>query len=347
MIKIFPKVVIIILNWNGWEDTIECLDSVYQITYPNFEVIVADNGSENESIKKIKDYTNGKIVRSSNFFSYSKKNNFLNYIEYSKEGIKIDMKKNEVNYLPSWKNLILINNGKNLGFSEGNNIAIKFSLKKMNPEYILLLNNDTVVDKEFLGELVKVAESDKKIGFVGPKTYYYDYHGRKDVINFAGGQLVMWKGKSVHIGMNEIDQGQYDKVSNVDFVEGSCILASREAIESIGYLDSSYFLYYEEIDWCMRAKKAGFRMIYAPKAIIWHKVAASQRKAISEYYKSRNRLIFTRKFSSSIEFLYFLFYFIFFQFWQISCDYIFINRDILRWKFFIKGILSILKLKNQ
>ena len=83
--------------------------------------------------------------------------------------------------LPSNKKMIIIKNEKNYGFAEGNNIAMRYTLKALNPDYVLLLNNDTVVDREFLGELVKVAENNDKIGIVGPKTYYYDYNGKNNL----------------------------------------------------------------------------------------------------------------------------------------------------------------------
>ncbi|MEN6514775.1 glycosyltransferase, partial [Methanoculleus sp.] len=152
-----PRVSIIILNWNGWKDTIECLESVYQITYQNYDVIVVDNGSENESIEKIKEYARGNLEVTSRFFDYSRENKPLHYIEYSLDETKAEKgKEAEIADLPSWKKLILINNMKNYGFAEGNNIAIRYALKVLNPEYVLLLNNDTIVDRNFLDELVNV-----------------------------------------------------------------------------------------------------------------------------------------------------------------------------------------------
>ena len=138
-------------------------------------------------------------------------------------------------------------------------------------KYILILNNDTVVDKSLLDNLVVQAESDKMIGFVGPKTYYYNYHGRTDVINFSGGRLDIWRGNSYPIGYQEIDLGQYDTITSVDYVEGSCFLARTELFEKIGYFDKNFFTYWEETDLCMRAIKAGYRLVYMPGAKIWHK----------------------------------------------------------------------------
>jgi len=110
-----PKVAIIIVNWDGWEDTIECLESLYRIDYPNYEIIIIDNHSQDDSVRRIKDYSEG-------------------------------------------KELTIIENEDNYGFAEGNNIGIRYALKYLKPKYILLLNNDTVVDKDFLKELISAGE---------------------------------------------------------------------------------------------------------------------------------------------------------------------------------------------
>ena len=339
-----PRVSIIILNWNGWKDTIECLESVYQITYPNYDVIVADNGSKNDSIDKIKMYAEGTLEVTSKFFTYSGENKPLCCIEYSREEAETGGgREADIADLPSWKKLVLVKNGENYGFAEGNNIAIRYALKALNPEYVLLLNNDTVVNRAFLDELVNVAESDDKIGFLGPKTYYYDYYGRNDVINFAGGRLVMWKGMSIHIGMNETDHGQYDKVTDVDYVEGSCLLARRGTIETVGLLDPAYFLYWEETDWCMRVKMAGLRLSFAPKAEIWHKVGASNRGASNLYYLTRNRFLFTKRYCTGIQYFLYCIYFLGYQFWYLSAYSLFYHRDLKEWFSFLRGFMAALQ----
>ncbi len=155
------KVSIIILNWNGWEDTIECLESLYQINYPNYDVIVVDNGSQNESVEMIKNYASGELSVESDFFEYKKFNKPIKIFEYSAKELESLQIINENYYnLDSNNKLILIKNEVNSGFSEGNNIGINFSLQFLNSNYILLLNNDTVVDKNFLNELVKFADTD-------------------------------------------------------------------------------------------------------------------------------------------------------------------------------------------
>ena len=166
------KVTIIILNLNGWEDTIECLESVYQIEYPNYDVVVVDNDSKDQSVEKIKEYASGSLKVESSFFKYNSDNKPLRLIEYSQEELKSsDRIEKDLDNLPPEKRIILIKNNQNYGFAEGNNIAIRYALEKLKPDYVLLLNNDTVVDRCFLDELIKIAKSDPDIG--NPGTHYF------------------------------------------------------------------------------------------------------------------------------------------------------------------------------
>ena len=333
-----PRVAIVILNWNGWLDTIECLESVYQMGYPNFDVIVVDNGSENDSVKKIREYADGKIPVKSPFFTYIMENKPINYIEYTRQ--EIEKVKENPSDIPPPQRLIIIKNEKNYGFAVGNNIAIRYVLNSHIQKYILILNNDTVVDKSLLDKLVVQAESDKMIGFIGPKTYYYDYHGRTDVINFSGGRLSLWRGNSYPIGFGGVDRGQHDLISNVDYVEGSCFLARKEVFEKIGYFDKTFFTYWEETDLCIRARKAGYRLIYMPEAKIWHKVASSSKGKVRSYYFARNRILFVKRHATRAQFFCFLLYFFGFDLFFQSGKSLIYHRDFQEFKLFVKGVRS-------
>ena len=343
----YPRVSIIILNWNGWKDTVECLESLYQITYPNYDVIVVDNGSEDESIKKIKEYCEGKIKVESKFFEYSDENKPIKIIEYTREeGEAGGGKEKEIADLPSNKKLMIIKNEKNYGFAEGANIGIRYVLKVLDSNYILLLNNDTVVDKEFLGELVKVGESDEKIGIVGPKIYYYDYKGRSDVINFTGANLNLWKLKEYRYGDGEIDKGQLNKKMEVDKIEGSSMLLKRKVLQEAGLFDPDYFTYWEETDLCFRAAKKGFKLLYAQRAKIWHKEAASTGGTLSShciYYMTRNKFLFMKKNATKLQLLSFLLYFFGFQFWFTSGLHILYYKNISAFISFFRGVIDGLK----
>ena len=203
--------------------------------------------------------------------------------------------------------------------------------------YVLLLNNDTVVDPDFLGELVKAAEADPRIGFAGPKVFFYDFMGRKDVISFAGGLLDMRKGKSIHLGEKQVDGGQHDRQRDVDYVEGSCMLVRADVIKKIGMLDPAYFAYWEEMDWCVRGGRAGYRMIYVPGSKIWHKIGASSVGSSNVYLLTRNRFWFMRKYASRRQYISFMLYFFGYWFWEMSRHYLF-HRNMQGLKAFYRGI---------
>jgi GT2 family glycosyltransferase len=295
----YPNISAIILNWNGWEDTIECLESLYQINYPNFNVIIVDNHSEDDSLEKIKEFCRGELKVESEFFDYKLTNKPIHVFEYFKDEIK-DL--TQYKKLNSNEKILFIKNNENYGFAEGNNIGIKFALKNFNSDYILLLNNDTVVKKDFLNKLVKVSESDEKIGICGPKTLYYH---QPNVINSAGVDILWWHlGVSTNKGIGKIDKGQYDKISETDSLMGACILIKSSLIKKIGFLDKKYFILLEETDFCIRAKKAGYRILFNPKSIIYHKEGISGELTPEMfYYMYKNTLLTIRKHQKSIRLL--------------------------------------------
>jgi GT2 family glycosyltransferase len=307
----WPKVSIIILNWNNYKDTIECLESVYQNRYPYYNVILVDNGSTNESVIEIVAHCKNKLCLEIICLNCDLKNAQLNPIGQKRDANYKDIIKNEI---------IIIKNRDNYGYAIGNNIGIAYALKNYDIGYILILNNDVIVQEDFLIELVKASEADTQIGITGPKIFYYCFDNRKDIINFAGGIMKMWRGRPYHIGINKEDGIAYTIEKEVDYANGACILAKRELIEKIGLLNSEFFLYWEENDFCIRAKMSGFKVVFAPNALIWHKTAASIKnlKGLEQYYMVRNRFYFMRKYASNLELLFFILYFFIFEFLYLS-----------------------------
>jgi GT2 family glycosyltransferase len=267
-----PRVSIIIINWNGWQDTIECLNSVLKINYPHFDLIVVDNGSQDDSIEKLEEYSSELRLNSSGF--------------------------------------VLIKKSKNYGFALGNNIGINYAMENLNPDYILLLNNDTVVDTYFLDQLVKTGEENPKNGIIGPVVYYYH---QKHKISIYGGNLNLYTGLTSYPHLDTHDSGIQ---SEIDYISGCCLLIKKSAIEKVGLLKSNYFLYYEDVEWCYRVKKHDYRIIYQPAAKIFHKESPTAKNPTGVYYLTRNRWWFMKEYTNTIQYsiffvlslLYFLYH---------------------------------------
>jgi GT2 family glycosyltransferase len=187
----------------------------------------------------------------------------------------------------------LIETGENLGFAAGNNVGLRHALAQ-GAGYALLLNNDTVVDPDFVGQLAAIIKEDDSIGIVGPTIYY---HSHPNTIWSAGGAIDWQRGKTWMVGLDEKDNGQFGTTPRpVDFVTGCALMISRRALESAGLLDERFFMYYEETEWCVRVTRAGFGIRHVPAAHIWHKIAP-QAQAVSpfvHYYMTRNRLLFLK-----------------------------------------------------
>lgn len=243
-----PQVAVIVLNWNGLVDTLECLESLACLDYPDYEVVVVDNRSMDGSAEAIRE---------------------------------------------QFPEVTLIENEENMGFTGGNNVGLRYAMAH-GADYALLLNNDTVVDPAFLRVMVDVAEDEPAIGIAGPTICY---HERPDVIWSAGGAIDWQRGSTRMVGLNERDEGQFGtEPRTVDFVTGCAMLVRRAVLEQAGLLDERFFAYYEETEWCVRAARAGFRIVYVPLAHIWHKISpvAQADSPLVHYYMTRNRLLFLK-----------------------------------------------------
>jgi len=237
-------VYIVVLNWNGREETLACLRSLEPVWNERTKGIVVDNGS-----------TDG-----------------------TPDAVRAAFAAVEV-----------LEAGQNLGFTGGNNIGLRIALDR-GADYVLLLNNDTVVDPRFLREMLTVATVSEEIGFVSPKIYFLD---PPDLLWFAGARFSTWTGYGRVIGYREPDRGQYDNVRTIDRPCGCAVLVSRRLCREVGLMDDRLFLYADEVEWMLRARKHGFKACYAPKAKVWHKVSASvgrESHPDAFYYGVRNTL---------------------------------------------------------
>lgn len=172
-------------------------------------------------------------------------------------------------------------------------------------DYLLSLNNDIEVDPEMLTELVRLAESDPSIGCVGPKTFYYWDRQR---LWSVGGIIRFKESVTRERGMGEIDRGQYERDEEVDYLNGCAMLMRRSAVEQVGVWDPIFNLAVEDADWCMRIKQAGFRCMYAHKAVLWHMVShtAGSYKAGRTFFTGRANAIFVRRYGGPLQWLTFV-----------------------------------------
>lgn len=186
----------------------------------------------------------------------------------------------------------VVRNKENLGFAGGNNVGIRRALSD-GADYVLLLNNDTVVEPEMLSHLVAAGEQSARIGMVGPKIYY---HSDRRRIWFAGGRITP-PGRIGHYGWDQIDRGQYDTPREVDFITGCALLIKRMVFERVGLLAPEFFLLFEETDFCVRARRQEYICWYDPRATLYHKVSASFGGFSPDYYYyfSRNYLLFQHR----------------------------------------------------
>jgi GT2 family glycosyltransferase len=246
-----PRVAVLILTWNRVDELVPCLESFACNDHRPCDVVVMDNGSEDETVSTVR-----------RDFPWAK----------------------------------LIENGANLGFCRGNNVGMQWALEQ-GYDYVMLLNSDTKVLPGLISELVSVMESDRTIGITGAKNVLMENQ------DFTWGRYgkVTWGPMLVKtIGRFAPDQRLGEPPRDVDWVIGNACMMSRAALEKVGLFDEEFWQCNEDVDWCYRARKAGFRVVYVDRAAILHKGGSSadisQRKIFSYgYFIGRNAFTFARK----------------------------------------------------
>ena len=301
------RVAIIILNWNGWKDTIECLESVYQMDYPNYDVIVVDNGSTDDSVEQIKKYASGELKVKSPFFKYSSKNKPLTIFEvdeYNARNGIFDLKSYK-KYKPN-RRLIIIKNKDNYGYPGGNNMGIIFALKVFDSDYIYILNNDVVISPHNVRIMVKSFEIKKDAGVVG--SIHYDYREPKRIVH-VGGEINFKKAKT--ISYVDLDKHIYfnTKLVRVPWVSGAAIMIKKEVFNKVGLFNECIFLYWDETEFILRIKNHGFAVYVNTTTEVWHKIGKSSKKVklISFYLDTRNSVYVVKRYGKDSDKLILIF----------------------------------------
>ncbi|MGH9644244.1 MAG: glycosyltransferase family 2 protein [Terriglobales bacterium] len=245
-----PKVAIIVVNWNTYAVTRECLLSLQEANYPSIDKILVDNASSDGSSERL---------------------------------------------AAEFEDVTVLRNCENLGFTGGNNVGILHALRR-GAEYVLLLNNDTIVSPGFLSSMISVAEGDPEIGILNPTIYYA---AAPEKIWYGGGEFSLWHGFARHRQNRKSSASSFKPSRDVTFITGCALLIKSKVIRRIGLLDDKFFMAYEDADWSVRARKAGFKAVYVAEAEIWHKESYTIRtrkcKSRRDYYNARNALIVARK----------------------------------------------------
>ncbi len=264
---------IIVLNWNGWQDTIECLESLQRLTHSAYQIIVVDNGSTDGSVDKIRAWARGELAVQSPFYPRPGPKPVA-VIEYTREEAERGGDEPlEASALTgdSCRRLVLIRNDVNLGFAAGTNVGLRYALKR-GYRYLGPLNNDTVVPPDYLTRLLVTLDHHKELMAVSPKILYKDDPSR---IFLAGGWIRLWRSGVGYLGHRQRDSEAWTGVRYTDFVSGCCFLARRKLFEVVGCFDEDFFFGYEEVVYSYVARKRGFLVGMNLDAVIYHKHGGS------------------------------------------------------------------------
>ncbi len=243
---ISPKIFAIILGWNSRDDTLECLSSFKDHLFPNWQIVLVDNASTDNTVATVR---------------------------------------------AQFPNVHIIENKCNLGYAEGNNVGIRYALEQ-DAKYVFLLNNDTIVPPSTLKQLLEVAEANSNIGILCPRIISYHDHSRQYV-----GARILWE-NGVGVEIERSPEG-LPEFLETDYAPGCALLIRSRVIREIGLLASDFFAYFEDVDWSLRCRQAGYRVVVVPQAAIFHKGTMDQsdrKSATAEFYFRRNQFLFMRKY---------------------------------------------------
>ena len=294
MIRPAPRVIVVLLNCNGWRNTVECLESVLRSDYPELRVFVVDNGSTDGSLERIREWARGQVLAplpppalaAAGTPPLPKPIPLAEWQRADLDaGVPLDW---------GGARAGIVDVGTNLGFSAGNNVALRYIEKHEPASYALLLNNDTVIASSAVSAMVAAATSAGGPSAVGATILQYQAPDR--VETFGGNTISIWHGCSNMIGWDTPRTAVRPPVE-MSFVSGCCLMMSPDALSRVGTFDERFFIYNEDADWGVRARARGVRLTYSAEAEVWHKGAATTipKTAFHDYHNTKSLLHFARK----------------------------------------------------
>lgn len=281
------KIYIILVNYNNSKYSIECIKSIEKSLFSNYQVLIIDNSTDNKYINEI-----GLFLKDSN----------LDFINYSEEEIhRTCIEDNNIKY-------VLIKQHDNKGFASANNIGIRYAIKKNDFDSVLLLNNDTEILPNTILEVLNVKNNTGDNNIYGCKIYYYD---EPNSLWYDGGKFSFIYGKSKHKNFNKKDNFKTSlEPVKTGFITFCFVLIPKVVIKQIGELNESFFMYFEDLEYCYRCIRNDIGLYYVPKGIIYHKVGASSGNGITEfaaYWGYKNEIKFNRMRSDKLKYFSLLF----------------------------------------
>jgi len=269
-----PKVYVIVINWNGEQDTIECLESLTRVDYEDMHVVISDNGSRPESLRALRDWACDARLEVSSAAAPPRENLHSRI-----------------------RTLTLLENGRNLGFTGANTTGIEYAMGH-GARYVMFLNNDTTVTESFLSRMVATAEREPKRGIIGCKTFERGANapaGRRRIWSLGGYEYVY--GNPMNLGRNQLDQPEWRGELINELVCGCCMLIRREVVETVGVQDDTLFFGLDDVEYSFRAARHGWINVLALDAEISHEGSQSVegRTGLQLYYLFRNTYYFRAK----------------------------------------------------
>lgn len=285
-------VLIILVNYKGHFDTVECLESIFKLTDVNFKVAIVDNSEDENSIEYISNWALGKTT------TIDTQHPHLIYPLHQKP-IDFDVRNESETDVQFVKSITIIRS-KNRGFAAANNVALAYSLRQ-NFDFFWLLNNDTIIEADSLSSLLKCSHENSKTGIWGSKLLLYQ---NPTVLQGVGGRYNKWFGKVSEIGYLQADHNQWDaKDFTMDYVIGASMFIEKRFLLDVGLMEEDYFLYYEELDWAIRGKQKDWNIGYCSKSRVYHKMGSSINEKqtrgpslLADYYSARNRVLITKRY---------------------------------------------------